>query len=414
MQHGREFQKKWFVSPYNFSETVTPMMKFPEKVELYDVTLREGEQHIGVSFTKEQKITLIRKMAEARIPYVEVSLVAASKDDQEVITQMSQEDLGGTTLTALCRLMKPDVDLAADCGLRYIGVITMINETNLVSHNWTEEHVFEEMRDVLSYAKTKGFAHIAMMIPDATKLPKERLIKMLKVAEPYIASACLNDTFSSLSPHGAMALADEIQAASPIPLHLHCHNDFGMAAANSIAAASRGIKYIQGSFLGIGEKTGNAPMEELVAGLEMLYGVDTGVDMTKIGAISELVSEYTEIRPQSNTPVIGTGVRACVSPTAVAQQARLAKTPEDWEKWGPWIMPFVPSALGISDEPDIVLGKTSGAVNVGWYLDKWGVSLEKEQVRTVVNALKDFAVKKGGGRVTEDELHHIVEELGFC
>ena len=413
MQRGKEFREKWYVSPYNFSDKATGGMKFRDKVNLYDVTLREGEQHYGVCFTKEQKIALVRKMAQARIPYVEISLVAASTDDQEVIRQMCAEDLGGTTVTALCRLMKPDVDLAKDCGLKYIGIITMLNDTNLVAHGWKVEEIYGMAADVTSHARKVGFDHIAMMVPDGTKLPKERIIKLLESVGSNIDSLCINDTYSSLSPAGAAALIDELQPLSKIPVELHCHNDFGFGAANAIAAASRGCPTVHASFLGIGEKTGNARIEEVAVGLEMLYGVNTGIDLEKIAEISQMVSEYTNIPLLSNTPVVGLGVRALVSPTAVAQQLRIVQTPSDWDEWGTRLAPFMPSAVGLSDEPEVSLGKASGAANVEWYLKKWGLSLDKDAVKAITARLKDFAIEKKGGGVTPDELRGIIKELKY-
>jgi isopropylmalate/homocitrate/citramalate synthase len=413
MQYGKEFQEKCFVSPFNFSDTATKNMKFKDKVNVYDVTLREGEQHYGVSFSKEQKISLVRKMAEARIPFVEISLVAASTDDQEVIKEMCAEDLGGTTVTALCRLMESDVDLAKECGLEYIGIITMLNDTNLVAHKWTLEEAYNNAVKITAYARKKGFDHIAMMVPDGTKLPKERLKKIFELVGSNIDSVCINDTFSSLSPTGAAAFIDEVQPLSANPIELHCHNDFGFGAANAIAAASRGCPTVHASFLGIGEKTGNTRIEELILGLEMLYGVNTGIDLTKIAGISKLVSEYTGIPALSNTPVVGLGVRALVSPTAVAQQLRIVNTPEDWKEWGTRLTPFLPSAIGLSDEPEVALGKASGAANVEWFLKKWNVALDKDAVKKIVGCLKEYAIHKGGGGVSEDELCKIVKDLKY-
>ena len=408
-------KEKWFVSPYNFSAEYLKNAKFPEKVELFDCTLREGEQHLGVMFTKEQKLAIARADAAIGIPFVEISLVAASEEDREVIRTLCAEDHPGTTFTALCRCLKQDIDMAEECGLKFIGIITLLCDTALEANNWTEEHVYDMIRDVMGYARGKGcFDHIAMMIVDGTKLSRDRLIKMIRTATPYIDSACVNDTFSSLSPAGAAAFIDDIQAQVEVPLHLHCHNDFGFGAANACAAASRGVKYVHGSWLGIGEKAGNAPLEQLIVALEMLYGANTGVDMTKIAEIVNMVSEITGLKRQSNMPVVGEGMHTLVGATGVNLQRKLVAGHEGgWEKWGTLLNPFWPSAIGFSDEPNVTLGKTSGSPNLQWYFDKWGLSLDRAQVKEVLMKLKQYSIEKNAALVSEEELKKIVADMGL-
>jgi isopropylmalate/homocitrate/citramalate synthase len=288
----------------------------------------------------------------------------------------------------LCRLLKKDVDLAVECGIENIGLIVLANDQYLKAYNWTLDQVMQMISETSKYARGKGL-FVTLMIAEASRMETERFVSLVNAAAEngYIDSVSAMDTFGVFSPTGVKRFVKEILAKITVPLELHCHNDFGLAVANSIAAIESGVKTIHCSVLGLGERIGNAPTEELVASLEMLYGIKTGVRLEKLRELAEVVSKYSGIPILSTKPVIGSGLNTIVSGLVAAEYIRLTEADKEWEKW---LFPFLPHVVGL-DTPNIVLGKTSGNANLDWNLSKTGLKLTTEQKKALLEKVKEIS-----------------------
>lgn len=390
MQFGQEYQKGWYVSHYNFMKN-EGFTKLPKKVIIHDNTLREGEQHIGVSFNKEQKKEIAIKLSEAGIPRIEATIIASSEEDRQMLKELSTMNLS-SKIFALCRLMKKDVDMAIECGISSIGLIVLANDQYLKTYNKTVDQLINMAIETAIYAKEHGF-YVTLMIADASKVDTDRFLKIANtVAQAAnIDSVSAMDTFGVFSVEGIENFVNIVTEKLLVPLELHCHNDFGLASANSITAVCNGIETIHTSILGLGERIGNAPTEEVVAILEMLYGVDTGIKIEKLYELVKLVSEYSGIPILSNKTVVGSGINHIVSGLVATEYVRLKEANEGMEKW---LFPYLPQTIGLS-ETELVLGKTSGNTNLDWALEKIDTVLNDEQKKLLLEKVKKVASSEG-------------------
>lgn len=406
MKLGKEYQEGWYVSHYNFKERESGKFNFPNKVVIHDNTLREGEQHVGVSFTKEQKKEIAIKLSEAGIPRIEVTIIASSEEDRQALKEISVMNLN-SKIFGLCRLMKKDVDMAIECGIKDIGLILLGNDQYLKTYNWQVDQLIAMASETAKYAKEKGF-FVTLMIADASKMDTDRFLKIVNTVaqEANIDSVSAMDTFGGFSPLGTESFVTTVTKEMLVPLELHCHNDYGLATANSLAAVSKGIKTLHTSILGLGERIGNAPTEEVVASLEMLYGVDTGIKLNKLYELAKLVSEYSGIPLLNNKTVVGGGINHIVSGLVATEYVRLKDANEGMEKW---LFPFLPETVGL-DQTELVLGKASGNSNLDWALKKKGILLNDEQKKILLNKVKNKASNENK-LITPEELFKMVEDL---
>jgi isopropylmalate/homocitrate/citramalate synthase len=260
--------------------------------------------------------------------------------------------------------------------------------------------------ETAAYAREKGLWY-SVMIADAPKMPVERLVRLANSVKDYANSISIMDTFGTLSPIGSAAFVDIVQPQIALPIEFHCHNDYGLAGANELAAVTRGVSKVHSSFLGLGERIGNAHTEEMATALEILYGVETGVNLKELCRISQKVSQYSKVPVCSNTPVVGRGVNTIVSGLVATEYARLKAAGEDWEKW---LFPFMPYVVGLG-EPEMVLSKSSGLTNLNVCLEKAGISLDEESQKKLLEVVKEKAAAEGR-LISPSELAEMIKKLG--
>ena len=285
-------EDQWWVSPYN-EETVReyPISK---SLVLHDATLRDGEQTPGVVFTPEDKLAIARGLMEAGVERIEAGMPAVSQDDQKAI-RLICGDKGTSRIFTFARAMKADIDMAADCGADGVIIEVPIGYPKLkYQFNWTWETVLEKSVDAVRYARSIGL--YAVYFPyDTTRARIEDLENLLnglmQVAPPD--SIGLVDTMGCALPQTIMYLVRKIKRMTGLPVEVHTHNDFGMAVATELAGAAAGAEVLHACVNGLGERTGNAALEELMMSLTILYGRETGYDLKKMTQLCQLVSKLS-------------------------------------------------------------------------------------------------------------------------
>jgi isopropylmalate/homocitrate/citramalate synthase len=374
--------ENWFVSPWNYLEVVTKDFHPPAKVRIHDVTLRDGEQQAGVIFTKDDKIRIAEKLAEVGVHRIEAGMPAVSPRDEAAIREIVKRKLN-SQIFCFCRCMIKDVELAADCGVDGI-VIEIPASAHLIDqgYKWPLEKAIDLSVKATAYAKEKGLYTVFFTI-DATRSDLNWLLDLVdKVAtEGHMDAFTLVDTFGVLSPHAATYFTKKVKERVTKPLEIHFHSDFGMGVANTVNAVLAGAEVIHSTVLGIGERAGNTPMEETVLALLTMYGIDTGIDCSKLNELSKLVQELSGVQIPSGRPFIGEGAYTIESGIVTGWFKNV------FESHPTTVFPVHPDFVGHA-APQIVIGKKSGLDNVEIWSKRLGIELSEEQANVLLQEIK--------------------------
>lgn len=401
--------ENWFVSPWNYAKEVIQDFNPPKRVRIHDNTIRDGEQQAGLMFRKEEKIRIAEKLAELGVHRIEAGTPAVSPHDEAAIREIVKRKLG-PEIICLSRCMEEDIKRAADCGVD--GVNLSIPGSQLimeVGYGWSLEKGAEVAIKGTTLAHELGL-YIIFAAVDGTRADLEwhtRLIERI-AKEGHIDSLCLMDTVGSLTPEAVGYSVRKLRQRIGKPVEAHFHQDFGLGVANSIRAVLSGAEVIQTTVNGIGERSGNAPMEETVLALRTLYGIETGVRYEKLREVAKLVEQISKVPMIPNRGIVGD--RAfCVESGMVFEEYRniAAKASPDLAKVG--LFPVHHAFVG-NKEPQAVLGKKSGQGNIIVWAEKVGIELSEDEITEALVAVKAKAYEKRG-ELNEAEFREVAESV---
>ena len=372
----------WFVSPWNYLKEVTKDFLPPKKVKIHDITLRDGEQQAGVIFTKDDKIRIAEKLAEAGVHRIEAGMPAVSPRDEAAIREIVKRNFK-SEIFCFCRCVVDDVKRAADCGVKGI-VIEIPASAQLLeqAYKWPLEKAIDLSIRATAFAKEKGLYTVFFTI-DGTRTDLKWLLDLVdRVAkEGHMDAFTLVDTFGVLSPHAASYFTQKVKERVSKPLEIHFHSDFGLGVANTIMAVLSGAEVIHSTVTGIGERAGNAPMEETALALLTMYGIDVGIDYSKLNELSKLVQTLSGTQIPSNRPFIGEEAYTIESGIVTGWFKNA------FEKNPTTVFPVHPDFVG-HDAPKILMGKKSGADNIEIWTKKLGIQLNEEETLAVLQEVK--------------------------
>jgi len=391
---------KWWISPYNFSEEVVEGFDLPQKVQIHDATLRDGEQTPGVVFRKEDKVRIAKGLDEIGVERIEAGMPAVSSEDFEAIKEISKLGLKSKIFT-FARALKSDIDSAVECGANGVVIEIPIGYPKLkYQFGWSWEDVLKKSIDVINYAKERKL--YAVYFPyDTTRAREEDLDNLFAGIMKYSSpdSIGIVDTMGCALPEAIQYLVRKAKKLTGLPIEVHTHNDFGMGVATELAAVTAGAEVVHSCINGLGERTGNAALEELMMGLHVLLGMDTPYKFDKITKLAELVEEISGIKIPRNKPVTGEGNFTRESGIGVDL---VIKTP---------LAMFATDPKFTGREGKIVLGKKSGKLSVKYYLEKLGIkNISEEQTMEIVKKVKKMGINKRA-LLNEEEFKNIVKEV---
>ncbi|HWU39301.1 MAG TPA: hypothetical protein VN203_16775 [Candidatus Acidoferrum sp.] len=374
--------ENWFVSPWNYLEEVTRDFHPPRKVKIHDVTLRDGEQQAGIIFSKDDKIRIAEKLAEVGVHRIETGMPAVSPPDEAAIREIVKRNLG-PEIFCFTRCMVEDVKRAADCGVKGI-VIEIPASAHLIEHayQWPLEKAIDLSIKATAFAKEQGLYTVFFTI-DGTRTDMDWLLKLVNrvATEGHMDAFTLVDTFGVLSPQAATYFTRRVKAGVKKPLEIHFHSDFGLGVANTIMAVLSGAEVLHTTVGGIGERCGNAAMEETVLALLTLYGIDVGIDYGKLNELSRLVMGLAGIEPPANRPFIGSRAYTIESGIVTSWFKNAYQSDPTV------VFPVHPGFVG-HGRPEILMGKKSGVDNVALWAKKLGVRLNDDQIMAALNEVK--------------------------
>ena len=365
-------------------------MNLSDKIYIFDTTLRDGEQTPGVALTVDEKIQIATKLNNLGVDKIEVGFPASSKGEIESAKQIKSLGLK-STLVGLSRSLRKDVDAVLNSDLEYIH--TFIGTSPLhrdYKLKMSKEKIIETAVDAIEYAKDHGLT-VEFSAEDATRTERNFLFEVFNEAVSAGADFLdVPDTVGILTPIMAREIITDIKDNFSIPISVHFHNDFGLATANTLTAIECGANQAHVTVNGLGERTGNCSLEELVMSLKSAYGIDLGLDTTRLYSLSHLVGRLTGVKMPVNKPIVGDNAFAHESGIHVHGILNNASTYE----------PMSPEMVGHSRR--IVLGKHTGANAIKSKLKEYHIDLDSEQFDKVFAEIKSLG--DSGKCITDDDL----------
>jgi isopropylmalate/homocitrate/citramalate synthase len=382
---------QWFTSLWNYLPEVTSGFTFPKELKIHDITLRDGEQQAGVVLTADEKVRIAEGLADAGVHRIEAGLPAVSPADEEAVRRIAGLGLP-SEIYAFCRCVTSDVRLAADCGVKAV-VMEVPASGHLIekAYGWTKEKALDVTIEATAYAHELGLKVVFFPI-DATRAPMVELMDDLsRVArEGHADAIVLVDTMGVISPHAVGFFVRSTRERLGIPLEAHFHQDFGLGVANTVIAATQGVEALHTTVAGIGERSGNTPMEETVMALLTMYGIDMGIKTEKFYELSRLVLGLTGVVQAPNKPVIGDALFHIESGIPTAWLRKLG------EKDMLEVFPYRPGLVG-QPAPVTLLGKGAGLDSIAFGLERIGMKWSStEELRVILTDVKAASLEKKG------------------
>ena len=372
----------WFVSPWNFVDEVTKGFNPPKKVRIHDVTLRDGEQQAGIIYTKDDKVRIAEKLAEAGVHRIETGMPAVSPMDEAAIREIVKRNLG-PEIFCFSRCIVDDVKRAADCGVSGV-VIEIPVSAHMVdqAYRWPLEKAIDLSIKATACAKEQGLYTVFFTI-DGTRADMGFLLNLVdRVAtEGHMDAFTLVDTFGVLHPQAASYFTRKVKERVSKPVEVHFHSDFGMGVANTIMAVLSGAEVIHSTVGGIGERCGNAPMEETAMALLTMYGIDVGINFSKINELSKLVMELSGLEVPPQRPFVGEKAYTVESGIVTGWYRNAYK------EHPTTVFPVRPEFVGHT-APEIIMGKKSGVDNIIVWAEKLGLEIAEEKRLEILNRIK--------------------------
>lgn len=377
------YNKDRWVSPLNELPEIKEKMDYPEKVHIHDVTLRDGEQMAGIAFTPEEKIFIAKELDKLGVHSIEPGL-PVTPEDIEVITELSKMDLN-TKIVPLVRVKESDVkaaiDAKADGMLLEFGINPYVVRD---IYNTNPDALIDQIVEYSKAGKDAGM-YVEFMGWDVLRIPDMNYIQKFFTAiseRGALDRITIADTYGMGHPLTTYHLIKKLREWTNKPVGFHIHNDFGLATANSVMAVSAGADMIHSSMNGLGERAGNVATEEIAFSLQHLLGVNTGIDLSRLKTVSDLVSEISKFQLARNKPVVGDGLFDIESGIVVHIMKKVKDTPLDGHFSG-----FKPEIVGQSPL-NIVYGRGTGKHAVKELLAAKNIQATDIQARAITDSIK--------------------------
>lgn len=352
------------------------MKTIPQKIRFFDNTLRDGEQTPGVVFNAKHKVTLAMAIADIGIEAAEVGFPAISDDERYSIKQIVDLDLP-IEIVVLCRPTKRDIDYAYHCGIKSIRVVLPKSIPYITQLGVDHKNVVLTVVKMTEYATSLGL-RVRVIYEDAARTKQEDIISCfnaLTMAGVYTLGFA--DTAGIMMPSDTFTRISEIVSEVKCPIGIHCHNDLGLATANTIAAIEAGATEIESCINGIGERAGNAAFEEIAILLNQYYITNLSIKFGLLDNLSQLVSQYSNIPISPQKPIVGS--HAFLHESGIHANSIL-NGEKIYEAFDPSL---------IQRKHQIAIGKHSSLLSAQHFLQQQNISVSKERQKQFLSYIKE-------------------------
>ncbi|MBW4631060.1 MAG: homocitrate synthase [Iphinoe sp. HA4291-MV1] len=368
-----------------------------DQVLINDTTLRDGEQAAGVAFSFEEKVAIAKFLDTIGVHELEVGIPAMGEQETRAISAMTQLDLQAKLL-GWNRAVISDIQASIACGLKRVHIAVPVSGIHIAAKFQGQWRVtLQQLRDSISFAVDKGL-WVAVGGEDSSRSDENFLLDVAQYAQEWGASRFrFCDTVGVLDSFTTYAKIKKLVMALVIPVEIHTHNDFGLATANALAGIKAGASSVNTTVNGLGERAGNAALEEVVMALKRIYGVNVGINTPRLLELSRLVAAASGC----NIPPW----KAIVGENAFAHEAGIhahgvLQNPMTYE-------PFPPQEVGW--ERRLVVGKHSGRHLLSSVLQEHGIFLSSQETQSVLDAVRQESVQKKRS-LTVQELLNLAQE----
>ena len=350
-------------------------------IEICDVTLRDGEQTPGVTFTCEEKMDIANLLDAVGVEIIEAGFPVVSENERECVTAIANMGLDAR-VCCLARALKPDIDAALDCGVDLVSIFIATSDLH-IRHKYrkTREELVDDAVAMVEYALDHG-VQVRFAAEDASRTDiavlKDYYRRGEEVGATYLSFA---DTVGCLLPFEVEQIVTELVKDLHNPLCMHCHNDLGCATANTVTAGAFGAFQLHTTANGIGERAGNAPLEEVAVALRLKGGVEK-YNLSHLMELSRLVEKYSGMEIARNKAIVGEHAFAHESGIHIAA---ILEDPLTYE--------FIPPEL-VGGRRHFILGKHSGMRALRHIVEKLDCSLTDSQMDWALREIKRRSERK--------------------
>jgi homocitrate synthase NifV len=357
------------------------MSEWHAPVIINDSTLRDGEQAPGVAFAGEEKVRIALALEDAGIDEIEAGTPAMGDAEIEAMRATGCA-LRRAAAIAWCRMTRGDVDAAVRTGLKRVNLSVPLSDVQIrVKFSTGRADILRRIRDVIPYALDGGL-QVSMGGEDASRADLDFVASALLAAEECGATKFrFADTLGVLDPFGTHAIFRRLWAETDMDLEFHGHDDLGLATANTLAAIQAGATHASVCVLGLGERAGNAALEEVVAALSVLYGRKTGVDLSRLASLANLVASAARQPIPAAKPIVG---GAAFTHESGIHVSAMLKDPEAYESMDP-------RKFGRSRQ--FVIGKHSGTAAVANALESLGLPVDQKSAGLILDQVRSHAMR---------------------
>jgi isopropylmalate/homocitrate/citramalate synthase len=361
-----------------------------------DTTLRDGEQAPGIAFGRQKRIAIAKALDELGVDEIEIGFAASGLEHQRDMASVLEAGLKARS-RSLARPVEGDIQAAVAVGVQSVCLVLAFSDLHLKHKlRMSFDAAVQSMVRAVASAKEKGL-HVTVAFEDGTRTPDKRIEKVVKeVSAAGGDQFSLADTVGIGTPQLIMKKVKAIKGVTDKPAVVHCHDDFGLAVANSCAGVQAGAEVLSTTFNGIGERAGNASTECCAAALSVLFGYKTNLDMSRLQSVSRLVAELSGIPIRPNTPIAGSNAFRHESGIHVSAMLRDPRCYEAYD----------PSIFGAQRQ--FVLGKTSGRAGVRHFAALEGKELNDESCDEILRRIKELCDSDQG--LHEEDVQRLVRE----
>ena len=363
--------------PNHYAEEYNAVEKEPNRIGILDSTLREGEQHPGVSFTNKQRIQIAWMLDYFGVDQIEISPII-SNDHADATKTIIKQGLSAD-IVAHGRALKEDIDVSLKCDATWVAAYLGISDIHLKDKlRISRDEALNRAVKTVEYAKSHGLK-IRFTVEDGCRADPQFLIKVCKaIEEAGVDRISLPDTVGVLRPIGMYNFVKRVRSEVNVPLDAHVHNDIGFALANAFAACDAGADQIHTTIDGIGERTGIPSLAETAVALAYLYKSPNDFRLDMLVDLSRLIEQYTTIKPYDSKPIVG---ESAYKHKAGTHLAAILRNPAAYES-------IPPRTVGQTRK--VVFGELAGKTGAEYLMSILGLEKNVENAKNVANGLKNL------------------------